>query len=173
MDYLVSPQGGGWHSTVLIAMLNARRYYGLETIPVGGSDWKTVVEYFKCKKDEINPTYFGRVAKTFGMDIHNISNKWNALVCHSPIMLRVNSPILGKDVMVLVIKAESKMPPLSEKKITIVNYKGSIGPKIQLVNYEDIMLLPGVRWPEAAWHFTVDKNLELCQCKGLVSATRS
>jgi hypothetical protein len=130
VQYLVTPQSQGGNISFLIAALNARRYYGLETINTMHENWPTLIEFCGCKSRSVPPQNYEKVAKTFGLSFVDMNYDFGTLALYVPSIVFVKSDIMG-EIAVLLIKA---IP--ASKQVYLVNYRGRWGPTIEIMKYE-------------------------------------
>lgn len=150
-DFIISPTtGSGFFSTTLVAMLNARRYHGLETItPYDKEHWERLVDHADCRLKEMSLLDYNKVSRTLGLHLIETFNSYYTISKHLPIMLEVSSPANNALRLVLVVEAQSN-------HLSLVNYRGKLGVARELVSYEEIITKHD---PKRAWQLLKNESL--------------
>lgn len=153
MKYLPPVPGGvGSHSAALLAMLNARRHYGLPTIdPHREADrphWDVLVEFARCRCAPMPPSDYAAVAGALGLILVEVSPVYETLMHSCPALLQVRSPTLGPTV-VLVIGAMNN-------SLHLLNYRAT--EPDEWVVYEAVSHSGP---PRRAWHLKINGSMIL------------
>jgi len=156
-DYLLQGEDGG-SCCALIALLNARRYYGEPSPEVGVAEWEALVDIIGCRYG--SAIAIERAADTLGLEMVPI--RVGLASSRPPAMLTVFNPEDGGFSLHSVLAIGGCF----EGKIRLVNYRWVKGPVVEDVPWESIGLPSKGNPNRECWHLKQKKALACSTSSG-------